>query len=175
MYYTGKGDRGNTILFGTKRRISKKDLRIEILGTFDELNSYIGLCRALCNEEKLKEISQDLEIVQNHLFLCQAKIAGAEKKVGENFRDFLEQKIAVMEKSIPKIKSFIIPGTDTLSAHLDIARTIARRLERKIVWLEKKKNQKEILPYVNRLSSFLFVVARYIVAKNGKKEQNPTY
>ncbi len=175
MYYTGKGDDGNTILFGTKRRLSKKDLRIEILGTFDELNSYIGLCKAVCNEEKLNRVSQDLEIVQNHLFSCQAKIAGAKIEIRKDFRDFLEQKIAEMEKSIPRIKNFIIPGTNSISAHLDIARAITRRLERKIVWLKLTPSQKEILPYINRLSSFLFVLARLVSAKKKLKETNPKY
>lgn len=175
MYYTGKGDKGKTILFDVTKKISKKDLRIDILGTFDELNSYLGLCKALAKEGKLKNITIDIGTIQNHLFSCQAKIAGAKKDVGDDFRDFLEQKIAEMEKSIPPIKNFIITGADTLSAHFDVARTITRRLERKIVWLPKNRVQTEILPYVNRLSSYLFVTARFICAKKGVSESNPTY
>lgn len=160
--YTKKGDTGQTSLFD-KRRVYKDDLRIEAIGQIDELGSYLGLCKHFVNEETKDE----LELIQNKLFVVTTNLATEHK---ENIQHFLkEEDISTQEEMIdsylgmvPKVTEFILPGTSIASAHLHVARTLARKAERTIITLNKKEEiDPLIIKYVNRLSDTLFAIARF--------------
>ncbi|WP_340112361.1 cob(I)yrinic acid a,c-diamide adenosyltransferase [Maribellus mangrovi] len=163
--YTKTGDDGTTGLVGGSR-VKKYDLRLEAYGTVDELNAAIGLLRSFDVEEDIKDI---LIRIQNKLFNIGSRLASDEK--GEEFTanlaiktediDFLENAIDQFEKELPELKNFILPGGDLLVAQCHVARTICRRAERRIVeFAENEKVQAELIKYINRLSDFLFVLAR---------------
>ena len=187
MLYTRTGDDGKTRLFGTKRRISKLSCDIEALGALDELNSSIGICYALLNElpsskklRKAKIRTYFLHVILlellHHLFVIQAEIAGADKTLAKSHIAFLEEVTDTIEKIIPPIRSFTLPGATILSAHLDRARTLARRAERRVRGLSRKRMPSaDTLHYLNRLSSVLFALARFAAFKAGKKEEKPHY
>ncbi len=167
--YTGKGDDGTTYFFGSKERFGKETPLVEALGTLDELNSFVGVLRA-----KIKKDSEELEGVQQNLFIIQAELAGAEMKIEEKKVRDMEQRIGEIEKMLPPIKTFFVPGANEKSALYDFARTIARRAERRVVALEKKPSQWS-LAYMNRLSSLLYAHARLQAQGKGKQEKKPTY
>src|SRR3989344_5734454 len=143
MLYTRSGDDGKTRLFGTKRRVSKLSCDIEALGALDELNAALGICAALVNEypaaKKLRGArigtltftAVVAELLQ-HLFIIQAEDAGADKTMTKKQVDFLEKVADGVEKIPPPIRSSTLPGATVLSAHLDRARTLARRAERRV-------------------------------------------
>ena len=170
MLYTGKGDTGETSLFGSSARIPKNSSRIEALGSLDELNSWLGVCRS---KAKLgAETKQELEIVQQNLFIIQAELAGVPKSIEENKVKKLGERVEEIEKLLPAIHTFFLPGGDELSAHLDYARTLARRAERAVI---SEKLDQFSLAYLNRLSSLLYALARLENHKSGIKEEKPTY
>ncbi len=173
MLYTGKGDNGTTKLYDSTERIHKDDTRIEALGNVDELNSWIGLCAA--EVEGDDSMRAQLREMQEDLFIMQAQLAGAPKALPPSSLAFLESLINDVEKEIPPIHSFTIPGATVLSAHLDVARTIARRAERSLVSLHDKSLAGNVIPYVNRLSSALFAFARLAAFQAGMKENSPSY
>ncbi len=114
--------------------------------------------------------------LQHHLFIVQAEVAGADKTLKKEHVLFLEEITDGIEKIIPPIRSFTLPGATVLSAHLDVARTLARRAERRVRGLSKKRMpSQETLQYLNRLSSVLFALARFAAWKSGKKESAPHY
>lgn len=182
--YTGKGDQGTTKLFDTEKgvRLSKASPIFECLGTLDECNSVIGLCKSkaknsglLCGEISIHEV---LHEVQNYLFTLQAEIAGAEKTIGATSVELLEKTIHHIEKTLPEITSFFVPGSSELSAYFDVARTVARRAERVLVAVSEDGTRvpsKESLAYMNRLSSLLYALARYVAHAQGLSEQAPEY
>jgi len=173
MFYTKKGDKGKTNLFGRKDRVYKSSLQIEALGELDELNSLIGVYKNEFN--KYNSVRKILEQIQQDLFVLQAEVAGAEKKLGKNALALLEKIIAEESRNL-KIGHFIVPGASRKSALLDHLRTAARRVERRIVALSKsKKLSPDILAYLNRLSSLFYVLARKEAQKRGKKERRPDY
>ena len=176
MLYTKKGDDGTTTLFSSKTRLSKADIVFEILGSLDELNSYLGLCKSLSKGLLLEKekVSDILEKVQNDLFTIQAEVAKAPHKISKTRLNWLENKIAKIEEKLPKINSFLIPGGDEVSAHLDIARTLARKAERRAVAI-KKDISDNTLAYLNRLSSLLYALARYVNVLLEEKQSSPTY
>jgi len=170
--YTRTGDKGKTSLF-SGQRVSKSDLRIEICGTVDELNSAIGVAIAEVKSEKLK-IKNELVKIQNDLLEIGSNLANAkskplnylEKRVKE-FEDFIDQ----MTTQMPKLSSFILPGGGKTGTVLHFARTVCRRAERKIVKLnDKERLGKNIIIYFNRLSDLLFTMARFANFKEKKKE-----
>lgn len=175
MLYTRKGDNGKTSIFGCDQKISKSSSITEALGTLDEANSYIGICKSKVSDTNIKDI---IHKIQNNLFIIQAQIAGAEKKVGQDEVKKLENIIGEIEKQLPAIKSFLIPGTNEISAHFDFARTLLRRAERRVVAVHEENlthvNQ-ETLVYLNRLSSMLYAFARYFAHASGQAETPPTY
>ncbi|MBI1998967.1 MAG: cob(I)yrinic acid a,c-diamide adenosyltransferase [Parcubacteria group bacterium] len=187
MLYTRKGDDGKTRLFNTKRRVSKLSCDIEALGALDELNSSIGICYALVNElpsskklrgARVKNLAfpKILAGLLQHLFVIQAEVAGADKTLTKKHVAFLEEVTDTVEKIIPPIRSFTLPGATILSAHLDRARTLARRAERRVRGLSQKRMPSaDTLHYLNRLSSVLFALARFAAWKVGKKEEKPHY
>ena len=168
MLYTGKGDSGDTSLFGSSTRIPKNSSRIEALGSLDELNSWLGVCRSKSDAE----VGRELVEVQQNLFIIQAELAGVPKMIEENKVKKLGERVEEIEKLLPAIHTFFLPGGDELSAHLDYARTLARRAERAVI---SEKISEFSLAYLNRLSSLLYALARLENHKSGIKEEPPTY
>jgi len=161
--YTRAGDVGKSYLCGLSEKVSKSALRFEALGDIDELNSCIGICRA---HAKNAEIDKALEILQRNLFRVGTSLATAQGPVKHEICDFdlaeLEKTIDKFHGTLPELKKFILPGGSALASHIHLARAVCRRAERKIVMLnEKEKLSPVLLSYVNRLSSLLFVLARF--------------
>jgi cob(I)alamin adenosyltransferase len=169
--YTKTGDGGITALFGGKK-VPKDHDRIESYGTVDELNSYIGLIRDQDIDSHYKTI---LIEVQDRLFTVGAMLATPpEKEVLKNGElrlqklgvinsdiEFLENEIDRMEESLPPMTHFILPGGHPTVSHCHIARCICRRAERLAVHLSHNEAVSEIaIQYLNRLSDYLFVLAR---------------
>ena len=161
---TKTGDRGMTSLV-CGRRVKKDNLRIEVCGTLDELSSFLGLCKNLLRNETTKrsitKIQRDLFVIGSEI-ACHRKTAHRlKKKIKQGNVRGLELFIEKLEKGY-KARGFVLPGRSTSSAILDVARTVARRAERRIVTLKKKgiPINKYILIYLNRLSDLLFLLAR---------------
>lgn len=172
--YTKTGDGGETSLHGGKR-VGKDALRIEAYGTVDELNSHLGLILAHDLQELLKG---HLIQIQNDLFVLGADLAtpkGSGGKDVERIAPFhaerIEKFIDVIDAVLKPLDSFILPGGSVLGAHLHVSRTVCRRAERLVVALSKTEDvgQTPII-YLNRLSDFLFVLARYANLKSGGAE-----
>jgi len=179
MLYTGKGDGGQTGTFGTKEKMSKSSVTAEALGALDEANSYFGLLRASVGDEKFSDtrIADIILREQNNLFIVQAQIAGADKKLADGEVRYIEETVNAIEKELPVIKSFFIPGANTLSAHADVTRTLVRRAERRLVALSENapgKIDPFTLSFVNRLSSLCYAFARLFARADGD-EHAPTY
>ena len=170
--YTKTGDKGDTSL-AVGGRVRKSDKRLEAYGTADELNSYVGWLRAkIVGESPIWHIVVDEQLgwVQNRLFDIGAILAGAEMEVTEEAVYQLEKWIDDMQKELPVLREFILPGGNEVVSLCHVCRTVARRLERNIVdWCdsEGKSLPEKVVCFVNRLSDYCFVLARWI----GKKEQ----
>ncbi len=180
--YTRTGDKGKTRLAGGQD-VWKDSLRVEAYGTVDELNSVIGLVRV--NNEKgevNKQASAHMETVlrwvQNKLFDVGGILATAP---GESFPNmptvtaedviYLERMIDVCQKDLAPLKEFILPGGGQVSAFLHLARTVCRRAERICITLSREEPvEKEIVPFLNRLSDALFVFARWVAKTQGEPE-----
>ncbi|MBI2024149.1 cob(I)yrinic acid a,c-diamide adenosyltransferase [Candidatus Giovannonibacteria bacterium] len=179
MYWTGKGDDGTTKLYNSPSgcRISKGSKVIDALGSLDEVNSYLGLCKALAKKEKL-DLESFIHSLQDHLFTVQAELAGAERSVNKEALEKMEVTLKELSEKIPEIKSFSVAGGTELSAHFDVARTMARRAERKIIEL-KESGERTLGPvslaFINRLSSACFILARYVNVQKGVAEIPPEY
>lgn len=162
--YTKKGDDGTTALYGGMR-LSKGDLRIEAYGTIDELNSSIGFVATYLEE---KEYTDLLQSIQSRLFDVGTHLAAEPGKknlilpeIKEEFITLLETYIDKMNEKLPELKFFILPGGSRATATCHIARTVCRRAERCVVRVAKNEEIEPILVrYLNRLSDFLFVLAR---------------
>ncbi len=163
--YTKTGDGGMTSLFGGKR-VSKNDLRLETYGTIDELNAVIGLAVVKVESEKSKEL---LIKIQNDLFVAGSDLAAPNEnakypipRIKKEMVEFLEEQIDEIDSQIPQLKNFILPGGTEGASVLNIARTICRRAERKTVALKEiEKINEMVIVYLNRLSDFLFELARF--------------
>lgn len=177
MLYTGKGDGGTTKVFGCdQQRISKSSELPEALGSLDELNVFLGFVKMrAAGESRIQEMLRD---VQETLFIIQAEVAGADKHVPEHAVQNVEDIVNEIEKEIPPLKGFSIAGGTELSALLDVARTLARRAERRLVAVVDA-GLRELPPstkaYMNRLSSLLFALARLANHLAGVPEENPKY
>jgi cob(I)alamin adenosyltransferase len=163
-FYTGRGDRGETDLLG--ERVAKDDPRIEILGTLDEASSVIGQGRALATTERtrtlLVEVQRDLYKVMAELaFTDELRPAGYALDQGRVV--WLETATDDLTGEVELPPHFILPGETVPGAALDVARTVARRAERVAVALhhDGQLANEQILRYLNRLSSFLFILARF--------------
>ena len=164
--YTRTGDAGTTAL-GNGKRVDKHDLRVEAYGTVDELNAFIGVARLHCVGESDRMLGR----VQNDLFDLGADLcvpATADEKPGSALRvnaqqvSRLETEIDCMNASLSPLNSFILPGGSAASAHLHVARTVARRAERLVSALGGQENVgSDARTYLNRLSDHLFVLARW--------------
>lgn len=151
---TRKGDKGKTQL-GSGKEVFKDDFLVETLGEVDEFNSRLGEIIAL--NKRLKKDCVLYEI-QKKMLVAGAEIAEFKgcKKISAQDLEFLENEIEKLEKKLPELKNFIIPGGNVVSAKLHVARTLCRKIERRIVAMKKKN----LIPYFNRLSDLLFLIAR---------------
>jgi cob(I)alamin adenosyltransferase len=168
--YTRTGDDGTTAL-GSGRRVAKYDLRVEAYGTLDETNAAIGIAR-LYTRASHQALDAMLARIQNDLFdlgadLCfpdETKDARGRLTISGTQVERLEREIDQLNAELEPLRSFVLPGGSPASSHLHLARTISRRAERLIVALAARPDEpvgEAALRYVNRLSDFLFVAARY--------------
>jgi cob(I)alamin adenosyltransferase len=172
--YTKTGDTGETSLFGGKR-LPKSHLRIEAYGTVDELNAFIGLLRdSLPNDEMIRAI---LKNIQDRLFDLGSNLALDPSKklevptIDEADIDILEEEMDRMDASLTPLRNFILPGGHITVSYCHLARTICRRAERNVVALSHQDEVDAILiRYLNRLSDYLFILARKIAADLGIEE-----
>jgi len=179
--YTKTGDKGTTSLYGGTR-VPKHNLRIEAYGTADELNSYIGLIR---DQKVDNRSSKTLIKIQNEIFTLGAMLAtppdkeklksGKERlnihKISKDDILFLEKEIDHMDQSLPQMTNFILPGGHQTVSFCHIARCVCRRTERLVVNLHEQEPIDElILTYLNRLSDYLFVLARKLTIDNQATE-----
>lgn len=174
--YTRTGDDGTTAL-GTGERRAKHDLRIEAYGTIDEANSAVGLARvAMAFDAVCARLDAMLLCIQNDLFdfgadLCMPPGAKGEKeplRIVQSQVDRLEREIDALNAELAPLRSFVLPGGSPAAAALHLARTITRRAERLLVALAEAPGEDvggPALRYINRLSDFLFVAARYVNRK----------
>ncbi|QIA08319.1 cob(I)yrinic acid a,c-diamide adenosyltransferase [Draconibacterium halophilum] len=178
--YTKTGDDGTTGLVGGSR-VKKYDLRLESYGTVDELNACIGVIRSFEMDSAIKDL---LLKIQHKLFNIGSRLASDEK--GEAFTAQLivkNEDIIVLEKAIddyhetlPELSNFILPGGELSAAQCHMARTICRRAERRIVeFSEQTPVQPELIKYINRLSDYLFVLARKLGHDKGISETTWEY
>ena len=188
--YTKTGDSGTTSLFGGKK-LSKNDARVEAYGTVDELNSLLGVIITNLNYSSSanREVSTSrnspqgriinkLLRIQRELFVLGTDLASPNKvkiKVPRIMKPFitrLEQEIDSWDKNLPKLRNFILPGGSPIGSKLHLARSIARRAERSIAALSQtEKINRNAQIYINRLSDWLFVLARYANKSNGQEEK----
>lgn len=168
--YTKTGDDGTTSLIGGKR-VSKCDMRVETYGTIDELNSWIGLIR-----DCVADYSEQLVDIQRILFViggCVADESGTivTKKVSQSDIALLESYIDQLSEKLPTLIDFILPGGQIYSSYCQIARTICRKAERNLVKLSQNCPIDKLLTmYLNRLSDYLFVLARSVMKDFNKSE-----
>lgn len=175
--FTGKGDNGTTKIFGNcPQRLSKDSPIIEALGELDELNSFLGICKNKVSELNMIKFDPKKIIhqIQENLFIVQAEVAGADKSIVQQKVDDLSELINEIEKELPEIKSFFIPGASEISSHLDYARTLARRAERGVL-KAKAEVSDATKAYLNRLSSILYALVRLSNHEQGQEEKPPSY
>ena len=189
MLYTRKGDSGTTKAFNSKPgvRMSKSSCQTEALGALDELNSFSGLLKVKLADfswfinvspDEVKKPAEIIQWVQECLFIVQAEVAGAEKKIDQAKVDQIEFAVDWVEKEMPPIKTFFISGGTELASLFDISRTLARKAERRVI--AGIENGEVVvgpitLAFLNRLSSLFYALARLSNHKSGIKEQAPTY
>ncbi len=162
--YTKTGDTGETALFGG-RRVGKDSVRIDAYGTVDELNACLGLARAGAPDEIVAEIAP----LQNELFILGADLATpldtkntGIQRIADAHVETVEARIDTLEDQLDPIRFFILPGGSETAARLHVCRTVARRAERLIVQLSALEDINTLdIRYINRLSDFLFVLARF--------------
>lgn len=170
--YTKTGDKGQTSL-ANGERISKADARIEAYGTVDELNSWIGLLRAALRaqeKEQLAQVDEQLKWLQNKLFNLGASLSMAPGEwIAASDVTQVEQWIDSMQQEVPKLHSFVLPSGGEAAARCHVCRTICRRAERKMIPLG---SEEEELQFANRISDYLFVLARYLVFLLKEEEES---
>ncbi|MEK7141589.1 MAG: cob(I)yrinic acid a,c-diamide adenosyltransferase [Patescibacteria group bacterium] len=177
--YTRTGDAGSTSLFGGKRVLKCEEL-VDVYGSIDELNSWVGHIASLFPSPDVKQF---LQAIQSDLFTIGSALAGWQENTqgpalkGPKGRTLeerineMEARIDVLEKELPPIRNFILPGGSELGAHTHIVRAICRRVERQTVaLLQKQSIDPVIIKYLNRLSDLLFVLARFINKQENVEE-----
>ncbi|PPK88896.1 cob(I)alamin adenosyltransferase [Neolewinella xylanilytica] len=171
--YTRTGDGGETGLF-SGRRVSKADLRVEAYGTVDELNACLGVLRDHVpeGESTYMHIREQLLELQRELFSLGAMLADdrpeGSYRLSADAATALEAYMDEMDRSLPKMTHFILPGGSQAVSFAHLARTVCRRAERRIVVLDGVDTTAVV--YVNRLSDYLFVLARYLGKLGGIAE-----
>jgi len=172
--YTRTGDKGETGLVGGVR-VPKDSLRVEAYGNVDELNSVLGVVRAFLKDKELDDL---LAEIQNDLFVVGSDLASTANVRQRKIPRISNERIIAMERTIDKfeaelspLKAFILPGGGISGSLLHNARTVARRAERRIVTLGKAEEINELMvPYMNRLSDLIFVMARLANHRENKAE-----
>lgn len=179
--YTKVGDKGTTIL-ATGDRVDKSAPRIEAYGTVDELNSITGILRdALTSMRhgKFQQTTEQLQQIQNELFDLGAELATPlrvlddtkQNVVGPELVSRLEAEIDDMNKNLPPLENFILPGGNIANSYAHLARTVCRRAERRVVAMgHVEEIRPEVVIYLNRLSDWFFVVSRFISKALGAPE-----
>jgi cob(I)alamin adenosyltransferase len=174
--YTKTGDGGSTSLIGGTK-VPKSDLRIETYGTVDELNSWVGLVNDQFNNEAVRT---ELKEIQDRLFTIGSSLAtDGEKEPKMRLPDlhlsdieFLEKRIDFMTAELPPMKSFILPGGHVVVSSLHVVRCVCRRAERLAVSMQQHDLfvDEKVIKYLNRLSDYLFTLARYAAHLLGAEE-----
>jgi len=172
--YTKTGDKGYTSLIGGSR-VQKSDIRIECYGTVDELNSYIGL---IACQDIAPVYQANLKGIQDRLFTVGAYLASdpehSKMKIPDLYLSditFLEHQMDEMGESLPELKNFILPGGNTIVSYCHLARCVCRKAERLVVQLSAESHVDEKMTvYLNRLSDYLFVLARKLNSDIGTPE-----
>ena len=172
--YTKTGDKVTTALLGGSR-VPKHHIRIEAYGTVDELNSFIGLIR---DSEVGDEVREQLLRIQSTLFTLGAALAtepGKDKVKRPPLQEedvvFLEQQMDKMEGQLPQLKNFILPGGNMAASYCHVSRCVCRRAERITTFLsEKEEVDERVIRYLNRLSDYLFMLARKVLHDAGAGE-----
>ncbi len=166
---TKAGDKGKTHL-GSGEKVSKDHPRIRCLGAIDELNAHVGLARNAAPPG----FAADLIAIQNALFNLGGELslpANPPQLLKAGDLKFIEDKSAVMNRALPPLKEFILPGGDEFSARLHVARAVCRRAEIEAIALGKKEAIPQLaISYLNRLSDYFFVLARYHLHLLGENE-----
>ena len=175
--YTKTGDGGDTRLFdGT--RVRKSDARVESYGDVDELNAFIGAASAFIRDDAINDV---LAQIQKDLFSVGAQLAdprfkergGAKFQLPQERVSALESAIDAFETELPPLRQFILAGGGHAGALLHVARTVCRRAERRVIALaDRTPINPGVMQYLNRLSDFLFVLARLVNHREGQQE-NP--
>lgn len=173
VIYTKRGDRGKTSLYdktsGQRKRMPKDSLRASSLGAIDELNSYLGV--VISSSEDMA-LNKKLKDIQNNLLTIGSLLAGSSLRFFKTNTRRLEKEIDEMEGELPVLANFILPGGSKIASNLQYARTLARKAERRLVTLnEEKKVKTQVLTYINRLSDYLFTLARDINYKMEIKDE----
>jgi cob(I)alamin adenosyltransferase len=175
---TRQGDGGRTGLLGDDR-VAKSDRRPEAYGTLDEANALIGLVRSKINIVSLQE---NLLCIQNHIYLINSELACPQDKMHllsklllAEHLDWLEQIAKSVETELTLPRKFIVYGESEVSAYMDLARAVVRRAERHVVWLDQSEplQNHHLLPYLNRLSDYLFLAARWYEKQNNIAFRHP--
>lgn len=166
--YTKKGDMGKSSIIG-KTNILKSSFLLEAIGSLDELNSFLGLTISHLHRTKEKK---NLERIQSTIFILGALLSNTKenrnyKAVVEKETIWLEKKIDKLENSLEPLQNFILPGGSNTASLLHVTRTVTRRCERNLV---KAKAPYYVLPFINRLSDYFFVLARYLNKTAGVTE-----
>ena len=176
MIYTKTGDKGTTSLVGGSR-VSKDDARVEAYGTVDELNSHIGLLAEMMRQME-GGYYDELKAVQHNLFTLQTLLATEDSEIYSKLPQLAEEEVEMLERQIdiltdmlPKLQNFVIAGGNMTGAQCHVCRTVCRRAERRVVTLVRQAHVDDVLMrYLNRLSDYLFVLARRAVVADGKVE-----
>lgn len=170
--YTRKGDRGETSLFGPTR-VPKDSVLVEAYGTIDELNSVIG---AVIADSPDRAVSSQLGAIQGMLFVAGADAAsgfpaGKVPRIAPVDTSRIERLTDDLLEKLPSLRNFIVPGGSRTGAQLQVARAVCRRAERRMVSASKTYQiNPELIPFLNRLSSYLFNLSRMANKRAGKKE-----
>ena len=163
--YTKTGDSGETSLFDNTR-VSKSDVRVDAYGEVDELNANLGV---VCASGVDADLASEIETIQKELFAIGARLADPRSRIAERVTkaaiqhadiERLERLIDALESEVPPLRRFILPGGSTSGALLHQARTVCRRVERRVVALGTDGVDPLVVIYLNRLSDLLFVMAR---------------
>lgn len=167
--YTRTGDKGTTALFGGKRVLKCEEL-VDVYGSIDELNSWVGLIRS---QRTVHSEQNFLKNIQRDLFTIGSVLAGwkGDLSMLSGRVDEMEKRIDVMEKDLPELRNFILPSGSSLGAYTHITRAVCRRVERQTVaLLQKQPVDPVIVKYFNRLSDLFFMFARFINNKENVPE-----
>ena len=161
-YYTRGGDAGETSLY-TGERVSKTSLRVDAYGTVDELQAHMGYARAVAGDD---EVNADIESIESKLVGVMAQLASTDDKLHISAQDVADIE-AICDKYSGRLDShgfkFVLPGTSVASAALHVARTVARRCERRVLaYAQCEPVDEELLKYLNRISDVMYAMAMYV-------------